>query len=193
MLATHLSTAASLAGHSVILIDTDPQCSATGWWDKRHPSNEKPSVIAAPTPRLNYWLEIAKANGATFAFIDTEANIRSPALEAARAASFVLVPSRAADVDVSTIPATMDVIKQAQKPSRVVFNAVKPGSTIGTEAQRQAKGLGLACVPFEVGDRVGFVRAFNAGQTVLETEPDSKSAREIQRLYNFLEREVSDE
>ena len=32
MLATHLSTAAALAGHSVILIDTDPQCSATGWW-----------------------------------------------------------------------------------------------------------------------------------------------------------------
>ena len=192
MLTTNLSTAAMRAGHSVVVIDTDPQCSATRWWDRRRETlqNKKPYVVAAPTPRLEYLLELSEENGATFAFIDTAPNIEAPVLEAARAASFVLIPSHPASVDLEAIPSTIDVVKRAEKKSRVVFNAVRSGSNIGREAQAHAKDLGLSCVPFEIGDRVGFVRAFNEGSTVLEAEPNSKSAREIQRLYNYLEKEM---
>lgn len=192
MLTTNLATAAMLAGHSVVVIDTDPQCSATRWWDKRKKvgNGERPFVIAAPTPRIKYLLEVSETNRATFAFIDTPPNVESPVLEAARAASFVLIPSRSADVDLEAIPSTMDVVKMAEKPSLVVFNAVKSGSNIGAEAQKQAKEMGLSYVPFEIGDRVGFVRAFNNGSTVLESEPKSNSAREIQRLFKYIEKQM---
>lgn len=192
MLTTNLSTAAMLAGHSVVVIDTDPQCSATRWWDKRKKvgNGEKPFVIAAPSPRIKYLLEVSEENGATFAFIDTPPNVESPVLEAAKAASFVLIPSRPADVDLEAIPATMEVVDMANKPSQIILNAVKPGSNIGSEAQKQAKVLGLSCVPFEVEDRVGFVRAFNKGTTVLEAEPGSKSALQIQRLFRYIEKKM---
>lgn len=192
MLATNLSIAALLAGHSVVVIDTDPQCSATRWWDKRKKSGigERPYVIAAPAPRIKHLLDVSKDNGATFAFIDTGPNVESPVLDAARAASFILIPSRPADVDIEAIQPTMDVVKMAEKPSRVVFNAVKPGSNIGTEAQATAKDMELTTVPFEIGERLGFVRAFNNGKSILETEPKSNSAREIQRLFRYLEKEM---
>ena len=188
MLATHLATAATLAGHSAVLIDTDPQCSASRWSDKR--TNKKPFVIASPAQRLQHWLQVSEQNGATFIFIDTAPNVESPVLEAARAASYVLIPSRPADVDVEAIPSTMDVVNMAKKPARVIFNAVRSGSNIGREAQEKAKGMELSTVPFEIGERLGFVRSFNKGSTVLESEPQSKSAREIQRLFNYLEKEM---
>lgn len=194
MLTTNLSTAAMLAGHSVVVIDTDPQCSATRWWDKRKKvgNGEKPFIIAAPSPRIKYLLEVSKENGATFAFIDTPPNVESPVLEAAKAASFVLIPSRPADVDLEAIPATLEVVEMAEKTSEVIINAVRPHSSIGREAQAKAKDLGLSCVPFEIEDRVGFVRAFNKGSSILEAEPESKSAHQIQRLFRYIEKQMEE-
>ena len=192
MLTTNLATAAMLAGHSVVVIDTDPQCSAMRWWDKRKKAGrgESPYVIAAPAARISHLLAVSEENGATFAFIDTPPNVESPVLEAARAASFVLIPSRPAEVDIEAIKPTMDVVDMAHKPSKVVFNAVKPGSNIGEEAQATAKEKNLSTVPFEVGERLGFVRAFNKGTTVLESEPKSNSTREIQRLFKYIEKQM---
>ena len=194
MLTTNLATAAMLAGHSVVVIDTDPQCSATRWWDKRKKAGigESPYVIAAPAPRISHLLEVSEENGATFAFIDTPPNVESPVLEAARAASFVLIPSRPAEVDIEAISSTLDVVDMAEKPSCVVFNAVKLGSKIGEEAQEKAKAEELSTVPFEVGERLGFVRAFNKGSTVMETDPDSNSAREVRRLFKYIEKQMEE-
>ena len=188
LLSTNLAVASVLAGHTTALIDLDPQCSAVGWSDKR--TEKKPAVIATPAPRLQHWLNISSDNGATLAFIDTAPNIGSPVLEAARAADFVLVPSRAGDVDLEAIPPTMEVIAMAKTRASVVLNAVKTGSNIGSEGQAKAKALGLPCTPFVIGERVGFVRAFNQGASIMEYEPNSRSTQEIQRLWKYLEKEV---
>jgi chromosome partitioning protein len=188
MLSTNLAVASVLAGHTTALIDLDPQCSAMGWSDKR--GTKTPAVIATPAPRLQHWLDLASDNGATLAFIDTAPNIGSPVLEAARAADFVLVPSRAGDVDLEAIPPTMEVIKMAKTRASVVLNAVKCGSNLGIEGREKAKELGLPCAPFVIGERVGFVRAFNKGESITEYEPNSESAREIQCLWKFVEKEL---
>ena len=198
MLATNLATAASMAGHSVILIDTDPQCSAAKWWDRRknRKGNKKPYVIASPTARLEQLLEVSDENGATLAIIDTAPNVEAPLMDVVKASTFILIPSRPANVDIEAIPSTLAVIKIEEKPTRIVFNAVRPNSNIGIEARASAadldvKGLDVVCVPFDIGERLGFVRAFNDGSTVLEEEPDSNSAREINRLFNYLEKEMT--
>ena len=46
----NLSVAAALAGHSVVVIDLDPQASATRWSDSRE--DDVPVVVSAHTIRL---------------------------------------------------------------------------------------------------------------------------------------------
>lgn len=188
MLSTNLAVAAESAGHTTALIDLDPQCSAMRWGDKR--KTESPAVIATPALRLNHWLNIAVENGATLAFIDTAPNIESPVLEAARAADFVIIPSRAGDVDIEAIPPTMEVIELTHTRASVVLNAVRPGSNIGTEGKRRAEALGLPCAPFSISERVGFVRAFNQGVSITEYEPHSASAREIGLLWGYVQKQL---
>ena len=188
MLATHLAVAAERAGHTVALLDTDQQCSAINWFDQRE--GNTPATIATPTQRLAHWLSVSESNGATLAIVDTAPNIGHEALTVARLVSFILIPSRAAKVDIEAIPPSLDIAKIAKKPAHIVLNAIDPRSNMGAKGLRTIQQLGVPCVPFMIGDRVGFVRAFNNGATVNEFEPNSKSAREITRLYNYIEKEM---
>ena len=57
-----LAEAATLAGHSVLVIDFDPQASAANWRDRRV-DKEKPLVITAPPGRLVATVEAARSQG----------------------------------------------------------------------------------------------------------------------------------
>ena len=188
MLATHLAVAAERAGHTVALFDTDQQCSAINWFDQR-PQNT-PATLAVPTQRLDHWLGISKANGATVAIVDTAPNIGSDALTVARLASFILIPSRAAKVDIEAIQPSLDIAKKAATPAHIVLNAIDPRSNIGEIGLRTVAQFDAGVVPFMIAERVGFVRAFNNGGSVQEFEPGSKSALEISRLYTYIEKEM---
>lgn len=58
-LAIHLAAAAEQAGHTALVIDTDPQATASQWaaWRKGHP----PEVIDSAPPRIAAKIEAARA------------------------------------------------------------------------------------------------------------------------------------
>ena len=68
-LALHLAAAAQDAGRVSLIIDTDPQATASQWaaWRQDAP----PEVIDSPPPRLAAKVEAAKAQGAELIVIDT--------------------------------------------------------------------------------------------------------------------------
>ena len=61
MLATNLSTEAEQHGHTVALIDTDPQASSAKWGD--HRESETLAVTTSPVSRLDKELEFVEENG----------------------------------------------------------------------------------------------------------------------------------
>ena len=89
-LSTNLAVAAELHGHSTLLLDLDPQTSASTWGDLRE--SDAPAIIPAPATRVNDLLAKAEGHGADFAIMDTPPNADGSILEVARAADLVLIP-----------------------------------------------------------------------------------------------------
>lgn len=123
-LAVNLATAAQLAKKQTVIIDIDPQASATGWGDSR--LSETPIVISAQPSRLQKVIEAANENGADFVFIDTSPHSESGALAAARLADFILIPCRPAILDLRAISNTIDIVKLAACKAAVVLTCVPP-------------------------------------------------------------------
>ena len=76
--AINLAVEALAYGLKVVLIDLDPQVSASNWFDLRE--NPEPAVIAPQVPHLKRVLAQAAANGADLAIIDTAGHSNDAAL-----------------------------------------------------------------------------------------------------------------
>ncbi len=187
-LAIHLAVEAERSGHTVILIDLDPQASAAKWKD--HRKDDTPFVVATPVSRLAETLNRAKESGATLAVIDTAPHTETAALDAATAAEMVLIPCKPALVDLEAIPSTVNVIRIANVPARIVFNAVPSRGNRVDQAREAVKVFDIPCAPCNIGDRVAFLDSYNAGLTAQELEPRGKASREIQDLYTYISNEM---
>lgn len=187
-LAVNLSVAAERAGHSTVLVDLDPQASAAKWNDNR--DGEAPVVVAAPASRLPEVLKKAEAAGATLVILDTAPHTETAALDAAAVAEMALIPCKPALIDLQAITSTINVIRLANVPARIVFNAVPSRGDRVDQARSAVEVFDVPCVPCAVGDRVAFMDAYNAGLTVQEYEPRGKASQEVSDLYQYISSEM---
>ena len=180
----NLSVAAELDGHTTVLLDLDPQSSAAKWGDNR--ADDTPAVIATHSERLPKMLQLAEENGASFAVIDTAPHTQSFALDAARAADLVIIPCKPDLVSIQAIGTTIDLVHLAKTPARIVLNGV---THYGDLTQQAREGLGIydiPCAPVDIGNRIAFIHAYNAGFGVQEFQPRSKASHEITALYKYI-------
>ena len=187
-LAIHLSVAAEHAGHTTALIDLDPQASATSWRDIR--KNKTPAVVSAHSSRLSQILHLAKDNGATFTIIDTAPHTETAALDAATVAQFALIPCKPSLIDLKAIGSTINIIRLANVPARVVLNGVPPRGNVASQARKAISHYDVVCAPCEIGSRIAFNYAYTAGLTVQEYEPHGKASGEIRELYAYIAKEM---
>ena len=187
-LAVHLAVQAERSGHTTVLIDLDPQASAAKWKD--HRKDDTPFVVATPVSRLAETLSRAEDSGATLAVIDTAPHTETAALDAASVAEMVLIPCKPALLDLEAIPSTVNVVRIANVPARIVFNSVPSRGDRVDQAREAVKVFDIPCAPCNIGDRVAFVDSYNAGLTVQEYQPHGKASKEIQDLYAYLSIEM---
>ena len=183
-LAVHLATAAASAGHTVAVIDLDPQATAASWGDRR--VAEAPEVISGQAARLPALVNAAQQNGADFLVLDTAPNADQVVSLAARAADLVLIPCRAAAFDLEAIETTLMLAKAALKPAYVVLNAVPPRSGVGREAAEGLVARGAKVAPHQLTHRAAFAHGVIDGRSAQEFEPNGKAADEIEALYEWL-------
>jgi chromosome partitioning protein len=183
-LALHLAVAAEAAGHTVAVIDLDPQSSASGWADSR--TAEGPTVAIAHAPRLSSILQAAAANGATLAILDTAPHSQGDSSTAAQLADAILIPCRPGILDLRAIGPTVQIAKLAGKPAAVVLNACPPqGRALSDEAEEAVKGYGMAVAPVRLVQRAAYAHSLAGGQTAQEYEPNGKAAEEINQLFKW--------
>jgi chromosome partitioning protein len=187
-LAVHLAVAAELSGKSCVIVDLDPQASATSWKDLR--SSETPVVVSAQAARLPHVLKGAADHGAALAIIDTAPQVESSALAAARHADLVLIPCRPAVFDLNAIGVTIELAKLAKANACVVLNAVPSRGDLWEQAAAVVAGYGMEVAPVTIGHRAAFMHALTAGQTAQEYEPDGKAAQEVFELYAWTRKRV---
>ena len=183
-LALHLAVASEQAGKSAVIVDLDPQASASRWKDRRQGS--APAVVSSHASRLLEVLQAAREHGAALAIIDTAPHSEASALNAARAADLILIPCRPSILDLQAISSTVDIARLANKTAFAVLNHIPPRGTMAEEARAAIATYNLAVSPAQLVQRNAFVHSLTEGLTAQEYEPEGKAAQEVHSLYLWL-------
>jgi chromosome partitioning protein len=186
--AVHLATAATLAGYDAVVIDLDPQGSASTWGDDR--GEAAPEVISGQATRLNVLLESAAREGFDLVVIDTGPAADSAARRSAELADLVLIPCRPSAFDLKAIRTTLDLVEATRTPAFVVLNAAPIRSRAVDEARDVVTGLEGKVAPVVICQRAAYGHSVIAGHTAQEFEPEGKAAEEINALWQWVKAEL---
>jgi chromosome partitioning protein len=194
-LAIGLALAARQAGHTVRLVETDPQATLMNWQTRRGRAEALVEAVhdaAAIEPRL----EALAAGGVTVTIIDTAGGVSAATTAAIRYADLCLIPARPSVADVEATSSTLGVVRAWRKPFAFILNQTP---IRGTRISNAASSLGdeaaleLADVlarPFIVM-RNDHQDALAAGLAVSEYAPSGKSAAEIRELWQWTEAKLT--
>jgi chromosome partitioning protein len=189
-LALHLATAFTQHDCGVVILDLDPQASAAAWKDYR--KAEFPAVQSIQPVRLKRVLEECRSIGADIVILDTAPHSDGPALDAARSADLVLIPTLPSIIDLRAMGKTAELLKMAN--ARSVFallnNVPAQASDANAAAAFIPEEYGLAVAPVRLGTRMIYKRSLVEGQTAQEAEPVSKAAEEVEKLYEWVRQQL---
>lgn len=182
-LAVHLAAEAA-RDHVALIVDTDPQATASRWALWR--GERDPEVIDCGAPSLLATkLDKAAELGAEVAVIDTPPHADAMARQAAKLADLILIPCRPRAFDLAAIEATAELVKASGKPAFVVFNAGPPKAPLiyRDATDVVGSGFGLPIAPVVLPERAAFHHSTAGGQTAPESYGDGKAADEARSLW----------
>lgn len=192
-LSVHLAVQAVKGGNRVLLVDMDPQASASAWW-KRRP-DEQPELVQASGDDLPGVLEHARTNAYDVVVADTAPHNSRDSKICARQADYVIIPTRPAILDLDAIGATTSIAGEIGARACIVLNACPPPrrtteAHIVTEAREALGVYGLPICDVAISQRAVFGHALIDGLAVSEFDPDGKAAQEMVRLWATLAGEM---
>jgi chromosome partitioning protein len=189
-LAIGLALAAVQAGHTVRLIETDPQGTLSNWQRRRiHAESIVEPVYVAG--EIEQRLQSLDRSGVTLAIVDTAGGVSAATTAAIRHSNFCLIPARPSVADIEATVSTLETVRAWRKPFAFVLNQTPiRGQRIGHAASSlgDEAALDLADVlaqPYIVM-RNDHQDALSAGLAVSEFAPAGKSAEEIRSLWQWI-------
>jgi len=183
-LSGHLAVQAQMAGAGpVVLIDIDPQGSLADWWNEREA--EYPAFAQTTVARLAADLEILRQQGFKLAVIDTPPAITMAIQSVISVAELIVVPTRPSPHDLRAVGATVDLCERAGKPLIFVVNAATPKARITSEAAVALSQHGTVA-PVTLHHRTDFAASMIDGRTVMEVDPNGRSASEVAQLWTYV-------
>lgn len=183
-LAGHLGVQAELSNAGpVVLLDTDQQGALADWWNARQ--IERPAF--AQTALENIEADIGRLRDLGFGLcvIDSPSAV-TPAVEQVMLISdLVVIPCRPSPHDLRAANATIEMANGLGKPLIFVLNGATIGEAITEDAAAALAEAGPVAVT-RICHRPDYAESMFDGGTVMETDPDGESSREIAALWNDL-------
>ncbi len=184
-LAGHIGVQAELSGAGpVALIDTDPQGSLAKWWNCRE--SDSPAFIHSVFTNLVHDLDEARAQGFKLIVIDTPPAVTKAISEVVSFADLVVLPTRPSPHDLRAVGPTIDICQTRKKPMIFVLNAATARARITMEAAVALSQHGTVA-PTTIHNRTDFAASMIDGRTVMEVEPEGKSAEEVAGLWEYIQ------
>lgn len=187
-LSVHTAVAATEAGERVVVIDTDPQKSATSWASVR--SQDAPIVATVSTSELNDVITAARSDAMTLLIVDAAPHAAPAASRIAQAVDLVVIPVRPTAFDLAAVGNAVEIVKAANARAVFVLSACPFRSPEIAETRAVLADYGLPVAPIEITDRRAFARAVASGRAVTEFESDGKAAEEIRALWCWLKEQL---
>lgn len=183
-----LAVAAELAGWGpVALIDTDEQGSLAQWWNAREA--DTPLFTQCEVKDLKEHLEALEQEGIKLVIIDTPPGINTESSmvleQIIPCADLALIPTRPSPHDLRAVGATVELVEDAGKRMIFVINGAANRAKITGEAAIVLSQHGTVA-PVTLYQRTDFASSMTDGRTVLELDPEGKSAQEITALWKYV-------
>ena len=187
----HLAIAWAQAGHSVAVVDIDPQASLSAWWAMRGEMGVPAPVGArgkggVSVHRITGWRtaneveKLARTNDVVI--IDSPPHAETEAKIAVRSADLVVVPLQPSPMDLWATKATLDLAAGEKTAALLVLNRVPQRANL-TEAMIAKLGeLDATVAKSRIGNRVALAAALVEGLGDTEYQPGGSAAAEIKAL-----------
>lgn len=212
----NLARGLELAGHRVVVLDTDPQGSAIDWsyaGDRREgdledlPDEELEAAVMTPalpplvlvgavssvadlTASLH---ELKRGRSCDVALIDGAPHEAAIAAAAANLADVVLIPVQPSPLDIWATDAVVQLVRNARRRRRrkpkaafVVWRMI-PRTKLAADVVKALGAFKLPVLPVHVHQRVAYAVTAIDGRTVLDSRPGSAAAAEMRSLTQAVE------
>lgn len=182
-LAVNLAVALARAGHSVALLDTDPQGSLGRWFMTRRERLGAAGVELSTSSAWGVSYESDKLKKLhDFIIIDTPPKVDSDLRPALREADLVLVPVGASHVDLWATEGVLDMARRMGKRPLVVLNRIKRGTRLGDEIAAAAATLEADLAESQLAHRVVYAETLGQGLTAPEAARRGPANAEVDAL-----------
>jgi len=191
-LAISLALAATRAGHTVRLIETDAQGTLSNWQRRRPYADPVVEPIYAAC-EVEQRLQSLEREGVTVTIVDTAGGITAATVSAIRYADFCLIPTRPSIADIEATAATLSVVRAWRKPFAYVLNqtpiraAARLAGAENSLSDEAALDIDDILARPSIVMRNDHQDALGAGLAVCEFAPGGKSAEEIRALWQWLD------
>lgn len=186
-ISTNLAHSLSRKGHSVLLVDADPQGSLRDWNEVN--KGELLPVVGLDRESLPKDLT-AIAGGYDFVLIDGAPQIAKLSVAAVKAADLVLIPVQPSPYDIWACADLVDLIEArrevtgGQPKAAFVISRAITNSRLASEVVDALAGYNLPVLKTGTTQRVIYPTSVAEGKTVFSVEPNGAAAREMTAIMN---------
>ena len=182
-LAAQLAVAFAADGKRVAIVDIDPQASLADWHRMRNGAQARYSLDMSEVAGYRVSTELSRVKDShDLVVVDSPPHAETEAKLAIRAANLVLVPVQLSPMDIWATGPTVQLARAAGVPVLIVLNRVPPRANIVQIMRGQLAEKELPVAQATIGNRVAFAESMLEGLTVLESDPRSAAAAEIDAL-----------
>jgi chromosome partitioning protein len=182
-LAAQIAVAFAADGKRVVLVDIDPQASLADWHRLRDGTQVRYPLDISTVAGYRVSTELSRVKSSyDIVIVDSPPHAETEAKLAIRAADLVLVPVQLSPMDIWATRPTVQLARTAGVPVLLVLNRVPPRANIVQIMRAQLAEQELPVAQATIGNRVAFAESMLEGLTVLESNPRSAAAAEIEAL-----------
>ena len=181
--AINLASSLVRKNYKLVLVDTDPQGSATTWHSIE--DNQAFEILDYPDELTHAEIETL-ATAYDYVIIDAPPAVDGRVETVLKASDMVILPVTPSSLDLWSCKETLDkMAPNSETPLngkvRLLINRKIPGTRVGREARQALDKFDAPVFETELCQRVAYIDAMKYGVSVMQFAPGSKAAEEIEQ------------